>query len=650
MRRFSVRPRRAGAIRLLVLAGLSVLALTLTSSSFGSGQPRHGTTGQLPTSTRAARSRRPRHSSQAARSIHGRVSWGPLGTPASVIHYGGYLAAGLKAPSAESAALNWLAAHKAAFGLRSVKHLRVLTAAPLRGSKAHAVSFRQTFGGALSADGVVTVTVVPAKTGWKVVYASSSLARDQAVVGKRSLSPVHAWVKAANAAGIHVSDVAAPRQDRRRCDRHLGERPERLGDRATDRVRHGQEGRDPRLRHDRDEVDPRRQDSYRVIVDAATGKLLYRQNLVDNLADNPVWSALPDRAAVQPAERVPVELPEHGHAADTTAGPRRPAAPTSSRTTRRRRSTRCGVASKFQWDIPMDVAGIQGTPQSTVGNNVDEALLWSGGGRSYNNPANPRPISATRDYTAANYPFTNQWFNIAVQPGAADRDRTGRSPGEPERRGLVGCHDQPLRRPQPAARLRVLPRLGRGPLERPAVQQRHQHGRPVADAGRPYGHSGRQRRHHGPVAGRRDQRRSAWLRGPRQREHGHRRRRAAPVDQHVPLAAAAGCVLRPVRRRRLRRHRLRARVRPRDREPHDRQGRRRPAGHPRRRDGRGLRRLRRARVREREPHRTGPRLRPLHRGRLRHGQRLQRHPRLPRGPADGRRVPGSRARTRTPIR
>ena len=31
------------------------------------------------------------------------------------------------------------------------------------------------------------------------------------------------------------------------------------------------------------------QNSYRVIVDAATGKLLYRQNQVYNLADNPTW-------------------------------------------------------------------------------------------------------------------------------------------------------------------------------------------------------------------------------------------------------------------------------------------------------------------------------------------------------------------------
>ena len=208
MRRLSVLPRRARAMQLLLLAGLSVLALTLASSALAVVHIEGQSTGLRDFDARG-KVAPTKAQLRAARSIHGRVSWGTLGTPDSIIHYGGYLAAGLRAPSAESAALNWLAAHKATFGLRSVKHLRVLTAAPLRGSKAHAVSFRQTFGGMLSADGVVTVTVVPAKTGWKVVYASSSLARDQAVTGKRSLSPVHAWVKAADAAGIHVSDVAA---------------------------------------------------------------------------------------------------------------------------------------------------------------------------------------------------------------------------------------------------------------------------------------------------------------------------------------------------------------------------------------------------------------------------------------------------------
>ena len=335
----------------------------------------------------------------------------------------------------------------------------MLTAAPLRGSKAHAVSFRQTFGGALSADGVVTVTVVPAKTGWKVVYASSSLARDQAVVGKRSLSPVHAWVRAANAAGVQVSDVAA-----------LGKtadgatvlsasglsgsetvRPTVFGtakkgairayDTTVTRSIHGS------------------QDSYRVIVDAATGKLLYRQNLVDNLAGDPVWSAFSIAPPFNPLNAFPWNYPStdtrQTYCWTATAGCANVVSDDPATTV-----YPLGVASKFQWDIPMDVAGIQGTPQSTVGNNVDEALLWSGGGRSYNNPANPRPISADPRLHGGQLPVHQPVVQLRVQPGAADRDRAGRSPGEPERRGLVGCHDQPLQRPQPAARLRVLPRLG----------------------------------------------------------------------------------------------------------------------------------------------------------------------------------------------
>jgi hypothetical protein len=391
-----------------------VLALTLTSSSLGvvnlnlpNGQLRDfDSRGKVAPST-AQR--------MAARSIHGRVSWGPLGTPASVIHYGGYLATGIKAPSAESAALNWLAAHKAAFGLSSVTHLKLLTSVALRGSKSHAVSFRQTFGGALSADGVVTVTVVRAKTSWKVVYASSSLAHDQAVTGKRSLSPVHAWVKAANATGLQVSSVAA-----------LGKTADgatalsAAGLSGSETVRptvFGTARRGAIRAYDTTVTRSIQgsQDSYRVIVDAATGKLLYRQNLVDNLADNPEWSAFPIAPPYNPLNAFPWNYPStdtrQTYCWTATAGCTNVVSDNPATTV-----YPLGVASKFPWDVPLDINGVQGTPQSTVGNNVDEALLWSGGGRSYNNPANPRPISATRDYTAANFPFTNQWFNTACDP------------------------------------------------------------------------------------------------------------------------------------------------------------------------------------------------------------------------------------------
>ena len=414
MRRLSVMPRRAGALRLLVLAGLSVIALTLTSSGFAVVNLDNHSAGLRDFDSRG-KVAPTRAQLRSARSIHGRVSWGPLGTPASVIHYGGYLAAGLKAPSAESASLDWLAAHKAVFGLRSIKGLRVLTAAPLRGSKAHAVSFRQTFGGALSADGVVTVTVVPAKTGWKVVYASSSLARDQAVVGKRSLSPVHAWVKAAHATGIDVSDVAALGKT---ADGTTAISASGLSGSETVRPTVFGTGRKGAIRAYDTTVTRSihgAQDSYRVIVDAATGKLLYRQNLVDNLANDPVWSAFPIAPPYNPLNAFPWNYgstdTRQAYCWTATAGCTNVVSDDPGTTV-----YPLGVASKFQWDIPLDVLGNQGTPQSTVGNNVDEALLWSGGGRSYNNPANPRPISPTRDYTAANFPWTNEWFNTACNP------------------------------------------------------------------------------------------------------------------------------------------------------------------------------------------------------------------------------------------
>ena len=414
MRRLCIRPRPGRAVTLLLTAGLAVLALMVTSSSLGVVNLNRPN-GQLRDFDSRGKVAPTRAQLRAARSIHGRVSWGPLGTPASIIHYGGYLAAGLKAPSAESAALNWLAAHKAAFGLRSMGHLRVLTAAPLRGSKAHAVTFRQTFGGALSADGVVTVTVVRAKHAWKVVYASSSLAHDQALTGRRSLSPVHAWIKAAAATGLHISDVAA-----------LGKTADgttalsAAGLSGSETVRPTVFGTARRGAIRAYDTTVTRsingsQDSYRVIVDAATGKLLYRQNLVDNLADNPLWSAFPIAPPFNPLNAFPWNYPStdtrQTYCWTATAGCTNVVSDNPLTTV-----YPLGVASKFPWDVPLDINGVQGTPQSTVGNNVDEALLWSGGGRSYNNPANPRPISATRDYTAANFPFTNQWFNTACDP------------------------------------------------------------------------------------------------------------------------------------------------------------------------------------------------------------------------------------------
>src|SRR6478735_1863995 len=178
MRRVRVRPRHSRAFKLLLPAALALLALALVPSSFGIVNLDDGTTDQI----------------------------------------SDFDARGAAAPTADqpAAARSWLASHKQVFGLSSIRHLRVMTAEPMRGAPYfHAVTFRQAFGRALSFDGVVTVK----PTVFGTLHHGALRAYDATVT--RSLQGS--------------------------------------------------------------------QNSYRVIVDAATGKLLFRQNQVFNLAGNPTW-------------------------------------------------------------------------------------------------------------------------------------------------------------------------------------------------------------------------------------------------------------------------------------------------------------------------------------------------------------------------
>ena len=402
----------------MLLTALTVLALTLVPSSFGIVQLDSRTTGRLPDFDARAKIAPTPAQLTAAKSIQGRIAWNSYGTPGSIFKDGGYIATGIKAPGAAAAARSWIASHAKLFRLESAQSLRVATAAPLRGApNVHAVTFRQTFGGVLSADGLATVTVVQAHGAWNVVYVSSSLTPDRGLTGKRVLTPTAAWAKAAGAAGHSISKTQVT---------PFG----KLSNGSTQVVATGFSGSEtvqpvafgtPRLGALRaydttvTKTTDGAQSSYRVIVDAATGKLLYRQNLVDQLADDPVWSAFPIAPPFNPMNAYPWNYPStdtrQTYCWTATAGCTNVVSDNPATTV-----YWMGVASKFPWDVPMDVTGAQSTPQSTVGNNVDEALLWSGGGRSYNNPANPRPISPTRDYTAANFPFTNQWFNSKCDP------------------------------------------------------------------------------------------------------------------------------------------------------------------------------------------------------------------------------------------
>jgi hypothetical protein len=393
----------------LALAGLSVLALTLVSSGLAvvhiEGQPTalRDFDARATTAPTTAQLR-------AAGALHAHVSWSSLGTPASVIRYDGYLARNLRAPSAAAAAASWLAAHKQLFRLRSVTHLRLDTAAPLRGSHAYAVVFRQTFGGVLSADGMVTVTVVRASHGWNVVYASSSLTPDTGLTGRRVLTPLAAWRNAARATGARVGAAAT-----------IGRTPtgafgvSAVGFSGLQTVRPTVFGT-PRLGAIRAyeatvTASPvGAQSSYRVIVDGATGRLLFRQSLVDNFSDNPTWLAFPVAPAFNPMNAYPWNYPSTDirelYCWTATAGCLQVVSDSSS-------VYPTGVASKFPWDVQLDSAGTDLHTMQTTGNNVDEARLWSGTHLVFGDPTLFRDQSPTRDYQPT---FGNVWFNRGCDP------------------------------------------------------------------------------------------------------------------------------------------------------------------------------------------------------------------------------------------
>ena len=412
MRRIGVRLRRGTTASLLALAGLFVLALTLVSSGLAvvhiEGQP----TALRDFDARATAA--PTNAQlRAARTLHAHVSWSSLGTPASVIHYGGYLATGLRAPSPAAAAARWLAAHKQLFRLSSVSHLRLETAAPLRGSDAYAVVFRQTFGGVVSADGMVTVTVAGARHGWNVVYASSSLTPDAGLTGARTLTPLSAWQHAAQATGAHVGAAAT-----------IGRTPtgafgiSAAGFSGLQTVRPTVFGtpRHGAIRAYAATVTAETegaQSSYLVVVDGATGKLLSRQNLVFNFSDNPTWLAFTAAPPFNPMNAYPWNYPStdtrqlycwtatSGCADAVSDDPGTTVYP-------------LGVASKFPWDVQLDSAGNDLHTMQTTGNNVDEARLWIGNQpHTYGDPALFRDTSPTRDYRPG---WTNAWFNSGCDP------------------------------------------------------------------------------------------------------------------------------------------------------------------------------------------------------------------------------------------
>jgi extracellular elastinolytic metalloproteinase len=219
-----------------------------------------------------------------AKRLKASVTWSQFGTPASIVRHGKFLARGIRGKTAPDAARWYLNRHKRLFGLGSVDALKFESSNRLGTSNGWAVGFRQVFGGlATSESGLVTVGVLKTKKGWKVISVSSSLTRDRALSGSVKLSAVSAWATAARNVGLRrsVANVLARKNARGWTQLGVaglqGNQLVKLT--AFPTVRNGVVPAFETV-----VLDAKRPLAARTFVDAATGKILARQNLVHSAA------------------------------------------------------------------------------------------------------------------------------------------------------------------------------------------------------------------------------------------------------------------------------------------------------------------------------------------------------------------------------
>jgi extracellular elastinolytic metalloproteinase len=321
------------------------------------------------------------------------VTWNRFGTPQSLFDANGWLAEGLPGEPA-AAARAFLRRNAALFRLSTaeVDALELVNDSPLSGSGAHAVLFRQRFGGLrAAADGLAAVGVFEGK----VAYVSSSLTGSGTLEGAQRLTAQEAWLAAARDVGI----------DKRLSQLAIRDSRAGFGQLQVDGLAPLQQVREVAVPTPRDGV--RRAfeanvvdngpvpEAWTVLVDAETGAVLLRDDRLESAADQPNWryfENIPPLDGADTDRRIVGCFP----AGDAAAAP----------CTFDERQTE--AATPFPWDV------IGGAPPTftTTGNNADTAL-------SALSPFTPgpdrgvRPTSPTRDYLA---PWTDAWRNSKCNP------------------------------------------------------------------------------------------------------------------------------------------------------------------------------------------------------------------------------------------
>ncbi len=131
----------------------------------------------------------------AVQALGATADWNQFGTIHTLLKYGGFLASGVQGEPV-AAAREWIRSNRVLFRLsdQAVTDLELLSDGTTPFSAAHAVLFRQRFGGLPSTqDGLINVAI----TNGNVYHVWSSSAGDQAAPPAATLTPVEAWLRAA---------------------------------------------------------------------------------------------------------------------------------------------------------------------------------------------------------------------------------------------------------------------------------------------------------------------------------------------------------------------------------------------------------------------------------------------------------------------
>jgi extracellular elastinolytic metalloproteinase len=299
--------------------------------------------------------------------------WNKLGTPASVTPAKGRLAAGLKGDP-EAVARGFLKNSVGLFSLRTTAVDDLETVTQTKVGEGTVVLLRQRFGKLPAAhDGLVAVAV----KGGDVLRVTSSLSPQTSAPAAATVEPDAALAAALADAGIARDELA---------------------DSRVRQVAVPMPGAAPRAAYEvvvlsKDADHPL---GYTTYVDARTGKVLIRENLVNFAEDDPHWKVFP---ATPPASGA--DTRQTWCATTATGCARQVIDPATGK--------------------PWDIDPATGLPTfTTSGNSAESVSLWGNG-----SPATPATAKPDREYV---YPFTNQWNtskcdpNTLTSPERADVD------------------------------------------------------------------------------------------------------------------------------------------------------------------------------------------------------------------------------------